>query len=258
MQKYWVPALERANAILNEITENPSRLHLIEIANRLEMNKSSVFSLLNTMEQLGWVRKEKDGTYTLGRYLGLLGASYFKQFNLIQSFHHEAAQSVERVGEAIQLAMLNGDQVFYMAKEESKSPMSLVTTPGVRLPAYCTSLGKALLSEIDYEKLIKLYPERELEALTPYTITDREQLWKQLQEAKSNGVACDLQEAAEGFFCVASPIYNYEQRIIAAVSFTMLEPNWKRKSESAIEEIKHLAERISEFAGYIKAHGSEE
>jgi IclR family KDG regulon transcriptional repressor len=249
MKRYWVPALERADQILTLIAYEPARNRLIDLSKQLGINKSSMFTLLNTMESLGWIVKEKDDTYSLGSSFGALGAAYFRQFNLLKFFHVEAPASTHRVGETIQFAVLEGRDIIYLAKEESPAPIRVAADPGMRFPAHATSLGKALLTQYSYEQLKQLFPEPLLEAKTPHTITQLDQLWLQLQQTYEQGYAIDEQEAVSGFFCIAAPILNHRNEIIAAVSFTMMEAAWLDKFELAKEEIVSLARRLSQRAG---------
>lgn len=249
--KYWVPAIERANLILNLIASENSKLRLIDISKRLGIHRSSIYTLLNTMETLGWVTKEKEGTYSLGPAIASLSASYFRQFNILQSFFLEAEHSVRKIDENIQLGILDGGNVVYLAKKECSSPIRLATDPGMRFPAYATAIGKAQLIQYDLETLRQLYPGDELEAKTPYTLKTVEQLWSQLEEIRANGYAFEQQEGALNFYCVAAPIRNQENKIIAGVSFTMLENSWKEKFEAARNEIMDLAKRLSILAGHI-------
>ncbi|MGF9859426.1 IclR family transcriptional regulator [Priestia endophytica] len=249
--KYRVPAIEKANLVLNLISREPAQLRLIDITRSLEFSKSTVHSLLGTLEYLGWIVKDKGDTYSLGPSLGALSAAYFRQFNILQSFYLEAAKSVNRINENIQLGILDGGNVVYLAKEEGNSPVRLVTDPGMNFPAYAAAIGKIQLSQYNYPQLEKLYPERQLEGKTPYTVKDIDELWTQLESARRKGYICETQEGSLGFFCVAAPIYNRENRLIAGVSFTMLENSWNVKKDEACEEIINLAQRLSIQAGYI-------
>lgn len=67
-KKYWVPALDKATRILELIAENPHQLKLIDLSRRLDINKSSMFSLLHTMEELRWISKDKGDTYALSSF----------------------------------------------------------------------------------------------------------------------------------------------------------------------------------------------
>jgi len=144
-KKYWVPALEKADAVLQAVSEQPSKLRLIDLSNRLGINKSSMFSLLGTMEALEWVVREAEGTYSLGSKLGFIGNAFFKQFSLIDRFRKEAAVTKHTIQETIQLAKLERQEVLYLAKEEMPSPVRLASEPGMKLPAHITALGKCYL-----------------------------------------------------------------------------------------------------------------
>lgn len=252
MKKYWVPAIERADSILKILANHPRQYRLIDLSNELNINKSSMFSLLNTLEDLHWVKKEKDGTYALGLAMGMFSASYFHQLDLVEIFHQIAPLYVERIGETAQLAILNDKHIFYLAKQESQSPIRIATDPGMTLPAHAPSLGKVLLSQFTYKQLIELYPDEPLEPLTPYTVKTRQALWEQLQYIKENGYVFEQREATKDFYCVAAPIWNYENHMIAAVCFTMLEGSWKEKKERAITEILNLANHLSEYTGHME------
>lgn len=248
-KKYWVPGLERGRNILDLVARRPAELRLIDICRELDLNKSSAFSLLNTLEKLQFVQKERGDTYRLGPWLGILGAAYFSQFNLLESFHNEAKSSVQEIHETLQLGMLDKTEVLYLAKEETETP-HVVSNPGMRYPAHTTGLGKVQLAQYDATSLRALYEGQTLDPRTPYTITDIERLWDELQEVARQGYAIDQQEAVEGFFCVAAPVYNHTGRIIAGTSVSMTKDHWLAKQETAIQEVVGLAQRISWQAGY--------
>ncbi|PKC51163.1 hypothetical protein RhiirA1_405677, partial [Rhizophagus irregularis] len=115
-EKYWNPALERADKVLNLIAENPSKYRLIDISKKLEINKSTLFILINTMEKLGWITKHIGDVYSLGGTMGSLGAAYLKQFNLLHAFYEEAAEVQMKVKENLQLGILDGGDVIYLGK----------------------------------------------------------------------------------------------------------------------------------------------
>jgi DNA-binding IclR family transcriptional regulator len=243
--KYEVPSLRRAHDILQLIATSPRRLKLIELANRLEIHKSSMFSLLKTMEEFNWIARENQDTYVLGSAMGWLGNVFFQQYDLIAIFHREAIHTMNKLQESIQLAKLEGNQVFYLAKVESPSPVKLVSEPGMKFPAYATALGKALISEHSQELLLELYPDEKLLPLTANTITSRHHFFEQLSRTNQQGYAEDLQEATMGFQCIGVPIRNQTGQISAAVSCSMPVHQWAQKREFVIQEVQQLASRLS-------------
>ncbi|MGG1397421.1 IclR family transcriptional regulator [Bacillus salipaludis] len=250
-KKYWVPAIERVDKIIDIIAHHPETYRLIDFTNELNISKSSMFSLLNTLEALNWVKKEKDGTYSLGIKLGILTPYYFKQFDLITTFNLEAPSTMKKLDETLQLSILDGTEIVYLAKKEGSSAVRVSTDPGMKLPAYATAMGKVQLSQYTYEELIVLYPEYSLEARTKFTITNVDELWEQLLDIKEKGVITEYQEAVDDFYCVAAPIMNHEDRIIASVSATILISKWEEKKEIAQAEVVDLARRISLKAGFV-------
>lgn len=244
-RKYWVPALEKADKVLAMLALEPAKHKLIELSKRLEINKSSMFSLLNTMEALQWVKRAEGDTYSLGPAFAAYGSSYAKHYDLNRSFQSEAASARDRLQETIQLAKLEGNQVLYLGKMEAVSPVRLQSEPGMLLPAHATALGKAMLSLRDDNELLKLYPQAELQPLTPRTLQSRDELFRQLREIRERGYAIDDQESVMGFRCVAAVIYGGAGQEPAAVSCSMLLHQWETKGEDARAEMQALARRLS-------------
>lgn len=242
--KYWVPALEKANAILQAIAEKPYRLRLIDLAKQLNINKSSMYSLLNTLEQLDWIRRDKANTFSLGLSLGSLAGGYFKSNDLISIFHHEAALTKVIFNETIQLAELAGKDVFYLAKEEVPSPVKLTSEPGMRFPAHSTALGKVLLADLPIDQLTQLFPTEPFIQITPFTIQTQKTLFAELGSVRDLGYATDLEEAVLGFCCVATPIVK-QGRVVSAVSCSMPKHHWELKKDQVIAEMRKLAGRLS-------------
>lgn len=244
-KKYWVPAIERANTVLTIISKEPRRLKLMEISERSEINKSSLFSILNTLEELGWVYKEIDQTYSLGARLGFLSSQYIHQFDLTRVFDREADKTLRKIEETIQLSILEGNEIIYIAKKEGLSRVRVASEPGMRFPAHATAMGKAMLSSFSKDELEARYTENGFEKVTDKTVDNLDDLVKQINDFKVNGYIIENQEAVKGFTCIAAPILNERNKIIAAVSFTMDSDTWNQKSNLCKEEILKLSKNLS-------------
>ncbi len=250
-KKYWVPSIEKVDKIINIIANNPHQYRLIDLSKDLEINKSSLYSLLNTLETLEWVKKEADDTYTLGLRMGILGALYFSRFDLISTFSTEAVSTVKKLDETVQFSILDGTDILYVAKKEGSSPVRLATDPGMKLPAHSTAMGKVHLSKYPFEQLQQLYAGVPLLSRTSKTVNSLERLWQQIETIHDNGFIWEFEEAVDGFTCLAAPIKNQANDIIAAVSVTLLINRYDEKREIAEQEIVDLAQRISLKAGFI-------
>ncbi|MCD9020658.1 IclR family transcriptional regulator [Cohnella silvisoli] len=246
--KYRVPAIERAHLIIKEISQSPGKLKLIDLSKALTINKSSMYSLLLTMESLGWIEKETGDTYRLGRELSRFGHAANQQFDLTGSFHKEASLTKLKLGESLQLARLEGREVLYIAKEEAPTPVRLASEPGMRLPAHATALGKAMLADLSDDEIDLLYGSEQepYRSLTINTSTTLQALKKDLKQIRSQGCALDIEEAVVGFCCAAAPIRNAQGKAIAAVSCSMTVSQWEKKQQQCMEEVCNLAQKLSE------------
>ncbi|MDQ1914519.1 IclR family transcriptional regulator [Paenibacillus sp. GD4] len=243
-QKYAVPALDRAHAVLKLLAEEPFKWKLSDISKHLRISKSTLYSLLSTMERLQWIQKDRNETYAVGSSLGDFGGAYFRQYDLIEEFKRAAGPVMQTLQESVQLARLDGNAVLYLAKMEAPSPVQMVSGPGVRFPAHATGLGKSLMMEIDAEQIVRIFPEETLPQVTEHTIGSREVFMQELEKARHHGYSMDLQEGVMGFCCVAAPI-RHRGEVVAAVSCSMPIHHWEAKKENAVKEICALAQRLS-------------
>lgn len=243
--KYWVPAIVRAHAVLDAIAQSPDPLKLIELSRRCDIHKSTMFSLLHTMESLQWVARRRDDTYQLGSALAAWGHASSRQFDLVERFRHEAEHTKQQLGESIQLARLDGSDVLYLAKAEAPTPVKLASEPGMRYPAHATALGKAMLAQLTRDHVDLLFPSLQLGSLTPYTIRTKDRLHEELARIRELSYALDHQESIVGFCCAAVPVRDPTGAVIGAVSTSMPLHQWELKQNQAIDEIRSLGQRLS-------------
>jgi len=242
--KYSVPALDRAHAVLSLLAENPYAWKLSDISKQLGISKSTLHSLLHTMERLQWINRDRNETYAVGSALGNFGSAYFRQFDVIDEFRRAAEPVMRKLQESVQLARLDGNEVLYLAKIEAPSPVQMVSGPGVRFPAHSTGLGKALMSDMDAGQVRDLLPHEQLPKRTVHTIDSREAFIQELAKVRRIGYALDIQEGVMGFCCVSAPIRRRGE-IIAAVSCSMPVHTWETKREETIQDMTKLAATLS-------------
>ncbi|TFE29494.1 IclR family transcriptional regulator [Cohnella luojiensis] len=244
-KKYWVPALEKAHDVLMLISRSPGKNKLIDLSNQLGINKSSMFSLLHTLEALQWVHKNEGEGYSIGSVMADFGYSFLQGFDLQERFREEASLVRDRLGETIQMSKLDGSEIWYLGKVEAITPFRLVSEPGMRMPAHSTAMGKALLAFQPREYVESLYKSDCLQPLTVHTAKTKQELMKQLDLARERGYALDMQEAVLGIQCVAAPIFNRLEQALYAVSCSMPVHHWEEKAERATLEICELARKLS-------------
>lgn len=196
------PAVTRAGAILDVLAESAGEAPgPSELARRLGLPKSSIANICNALAEIGLVRRIGTG-FALGRKLAELGGAYLASVDQVQEFY-EACRSLETGSEeTIQLAVLDGLEMTYLARHDGRQPVRLTSQIGRRLPATVTATGKASLASLpDAELDRRLADAGDLPAFTPNSMTTVAQLRGDLELVRQRGYAMDDEETVEGVVC---------------------------------------------------------
>jgi DNA-binding IclR family transcriptional regulator len=204
-----VKSAARALDLLDEIAANGPGTQL-QLSTRLSIPKSSLHALLRTMTDRGWLQTDPTGSvYQLGIHSLVVSSAYLDGDPVLaraQSVLDEVAAATE---ETVHLGRLDGDDVIYTAKRESMHPLRMHSAVGRRLPAFATSLGRALLAELPADQRRDMVPEH-INAITANTTTDKEAVLEIIDRAELVGYATESEESCMGVRCfgVALPFSN--------------------------------------------------
>lgn len=196
-----VKSAERTVDALELLSTRDEPLSLREIAEALHIPRASAYALLTTLAGLGWLTLA-DGKYRLGVRSLLVGAAFVQTDDMVQRARPVIDELSHRFNETVHLARLDHDSVVYLVTLQSMHSLSIVAQPGRRMPAWATGLGKSMLAERGWEDVESLIPDV-MPAYTEHTITDHEQLKKELSQTRERGYAIDDQETALGLRCLA-------------------------------------------------------
>lgn len=196
------PAVTRAGAILDLLAENAGQAAgPSELARRLGLPKSSIANICNALADIGLVRRIGTG-FALGRKLAELGGAYLASVDLVQEFYEAAQLLPNGSGETIQLAVLDGLEMTYLARHDGRQPVRLTSQIGRRLPATVTATGKAALASLAEDELDeRLAGAAPLPTFTPNSIGTVEALRAELGAVRERGYAMDDEETVEGVVC---------------------------------------------------------
>jgi DNA-binding IclR family transcriptional regulator len=198
-----VKSAARVLEVLELLGRDGARLSLAEMANAMSVPKSSLHAILRTMEARRWVDVDPSGTrYSLGLKALLTGTAYLEGDDVTSLAGPVLDALAEETGEAVHLGRLDGTNIVYLAKRESRHALRMYSAVGRRLPAHATALGKAVLSQYDSAEVQRRL-DWPLERLTPDTVVDPEALLAQLAETRLRGWAVDDGENAVDIRCVA-------------------------------------------------------
>jgi DNA-binding IclR family transcriptional regulator len=225
LSKKLIKSIEKAVEILDCFHER-EELGITEIANTLGYSKSTVHDTIDTLTELGLVYKDEETKkYSLGIKLFEYGY-LFSQRNTLRTNVKNLGRALSDKYEATcHLATYDKNEIVYLDKFEYQG--SIVTSYsqiGKRVPMTVTGLGKAMLAYLpeDYRKE-HIYTEP-LPARTEHSITDVEELENELREINQNGYSIDNEESVLGLRCLACPIFDNKNQVVAAISVSLLAP----------------------------------
>ncbi len=244
-----IQSVDRALSIL-EFLSKYGESSVTEIAENMQVHKSTVFRLLATLELRGFVTQETDrGKYRLGLGLVHLASAVTADFELIRLAKPICEQLCNTTQETVNLGVLEQDYVLNIDQVIGTANVVTYNWVGQRNPINCTSTGKVLLAflseKVQRQALITS------SKCTPNSHTDARELLKELQKIKETGYAFTLEELELGLNAVAAPIFDSTGKAIAAVSISG--PSY-RLGEAQIHEFGSLAKqaglKISGKLGY--------
>lgn len=247
------PAVERTVRILDWLAANQhsGEASLAHLARSLELPKSSVHGLLNTLTTLDLVRRSADGQFALGPRLLQWANAYSNQNDLVQQFLNSAERQPALSQETIMLALLDGCEVIYLGCRTGSSALAVNFKVGGRFPAHCTSSGKAMLSTLDDLQVKKRMGAGPYKRLTDKTPTTAKTLLRDLQVVRNNGYAIDDEETARGMHCFGAAVFNAGQtEAVAAVAVSLIKASTTpARQRTIIKAITELAADLSKSLG---------
>jgi DNA-binding IclR family transcriptional regulator len=196
------PAVTRAAAILDVLAENGSvALGPSELGRRLGLPKSSIANICGALADVNLLRRVGTG-FALGRRLAELGGAYLVAVDLIQEFYEACGRLPAGSEETVQLAVLDGLEMTYLARHDGRQPVRLTSQIGRRLPATSTATGKAALASLDDRDLERrLAGLTSLPASTPNAHRTVDALLADLAVVRRRGYSFDDEETIEGVVC---------------------------------------------------------
>ena len=196
-----VQSLERAFGLLELIAAHRGAMSLSELATSSGLPPPTLHRLARTLVDLGYLRQEPSRRYALGPRLFLLAESSTMMLNAVALPH--LSHLVDEIGETANLAMLDGDQVAYVAQAPGRHSMRMFTEVGRRVQPHCTAVGKALLAATTDEEVRALLQRTGLPRHTAHTVTDPDEFLAQLGRVRDSGYAMDEGEQEVGVRCIA-------------------------------------------------------
>ena len=244
-----VRTVSKAFKILEILSFNPGQ-GVSDLARSLSSQKSTVFRLLNTLKEEGFVVQDKETEkYSLSLKLFSLGANTVNKLDVTQAAQSVINRLSQESAETIHLCTIDNDQIVYLQKIESRHSLQVIMMSriGQSTPFYCTGVGKVLMAHQPEERIQRYLRDNTLTRFTGNTIVDKDALKAELNAVRIRGYAYDNEEHELGVRCVAAPIFNQAGAIIAALSVSG--PTVRILDDKLVE----IRELVTMAAGEISA-----
>jgi IclR family acetate operon transcriptional repressor len=220
--KGQVQSLVKALRLLEILsTGTAGGLSLKDISKQSGFPASTTHRLLSTLQQERFARFDSESLkWSIGVKTFSIGNAFVRDRDLIQTAKPFMRALMETTGETVNLAIHSADMAVYVAQVESRQMMRAMAAPGMRVPLYCSGVGKAMLASRSEQECSVILANTAMRKVTPKTITDMTDIRKALTETLKNGYAIDDEEHAIGLRCVASLIYDENSEMVGGLSIS--------------------------------------
>jgi IclR family transcriptional regulator, acetate operon repressor len=231
-----VQSVGRAFEILEVIAAQGGELSLSEIAASVGLPAPSAHRLLRTLVALGYLRQETSRRYALAPRLIRLGEAAAKQFGAWG--YPVLTGLMEAIGESANMAILDGSNAIYVAQVAGRHSMRMFTEVGRRVPLHATGVGKALLTQLPDDEIVRILELAGMPTVTPHTITDAAVLLQDVRTSRIRGYTIDDGEQEVGVSCVAVTVPNAPTPTAISISAPTprMTPDVVREAAAALRE----------------------
>jgi IclR family transcriptional regulator, KDG regulon repressor len=252
--RYRIHVIDRAGQILDCFGFDHPELSVSEIGAKTRLHRSTAHRILMALEYNELIQQNpENGKYRLGIKLFRLGHQAVSHLNLPEICRPFLTRITSETKETVHLAVLDEDQVLYLDKVEGPHALRMPSRVGRRIPTYCTSLGKAMLSCLDDQEVKNIFRDQVLSPYTPNTVKTLSQLLTDLRMIRKRGYAVDNEEIEIGLRCVGAPIRDYSGIMVGAISVAAPAARLAGQKIYAVGRLLvSTTEEISEKLGYEK------
>ena len=252
--RYMIQSLARGIKMLELLAQVGEPLTMSQLAEQMKMNRPTTYRFLYTLENLKLVERNPESkAYQIAPNILKLGYGVFQTSDLWKTAHPYLVGAKQKYNETFNVSILDGTKILYIDRVKTQSILSINLEIGSKLPAYCTSMGRVLLANMDESELRNLLKKIKWEKYTPQTITSLKKLKRILTEVRKKGVSVNRGELALELWSAAAPIRNHSGKVVAAVNMAV---NALKHEEGYVEQIMipavlEVANQISSAMGYL-------
>ncbi|MFF2854680.1 IclR family transcriptional regulator [Peribacillus sp. NPDC058002] len=216
-----VKSVSRALDIITIVSLKKGGLGVTEISKQIDINKSSVYRILSTLVQYGYIEQDSETErYKLGYKFLEISSKLLESIDLRSEARQYLQELENTTNEVIHLVVYDQGEVVYIEKLEGNETLRMHSKVGKRAPMHCTSVGKAILAYLPSNVVLNILEQKGMPRHTDKTITNKDDFLQELIQVRIRGYALDLEENEYGITCIAVPIFDHSGKVIAAVSIS--------------------------------------
>lgn len=220
-----------------------------EIAELTGLNRATSYRFCQTLLKLGYLEEADERRLRPGLKAVSLARAALSSHELPDLALPHLRELRNLTGETVNMALLDGADVVYVSRLLSDDLLALRLFVGSRLPAYASSLGRAMLAYLPDDDVEALLDGQELQSFTEYTIVDRSRLRAELRRIRRRGYAINNQELVVGICGVAAPVFGVSGRPVAAINLSLTRVPERDELDSKLApRVVETAQTISELA----------
>jgi DNA-binding IclR family transcriptional regulator len=244
-------SLHKGIAVIKTVASSERDLRFSDLVVETDLPKATLHRIVAALMEERLLRYDQERrSYALGFGLFELARRVWDELEVRKVAERKLRELRDEVGETVHLAILDGEEVVYIDKYETRESVRTRSAIGTRAPAFCTGVGKAILAFLPEKQREDIVGQLHFVRFTDYTITSAEQMYKDLAVVRARGYATDAEEHHLDICCIAAPIFDVRNRVVASVSITA--PTFRLNAHYPLpvaRSVVNVAQAISRMLG---------
>ncbi len=244
-----VPAVARALTLLDRLARGREPMTLAKLSSELALPKSSVHGLCTTLVSFGYLRRQADGSFLIGPRVMGLAEAFVAGTDVAQEFNALWGNGGAAPEETVVLSVLSGNDALYVAVRNSARPLGLAFNVGMRLPAYLSGSGKAMLAQLPADEIRSRFDGQLSSRLTSKGPRDIEAFIKELALTRKRGYSVDDEAVREGVYSFGAAVLSASGQAVAGIAVCINKAQLganrgARHRDAALEVARQLTKRL--------------
>ena len=249
-----VQSVTRSITLLNALSYYSQGLTLSELAKTVGLANSTAHRLLTTMQNERFVRYDSErSVWLIGVQAFRVGSAFVRSRDLVTIARPFMRLLMQTEGETVSLAVEDRAEIVYLSQVETQKMMRAIAGPGGRASMHCSGIGKMLLSSKSDVQMNETMAQLSLSRETTHTLTNKEDLLREMAQIRKQGYAVDDEEVAVGLRCIAAAVYDENATPLAGISLSGPTARIPRERIDALgQSVRKIASEITKELGGVE------